>query len=411
MRQKVVWFILGVLVGSLFVVSAHPTGSEASGSNIQHTTLGIQKINNKVPVYYIGETFPEYFKNTLQISQLSKSADIPHILVVNSTCAKNNSYLKELVKKEILSGTPVIVVGDPKIISETFKGQFFAKLVTVSGLNGKNEKKTVYGYITYPSRGTLVSKEFISIDTETNALKEAYAWAVRNIAPNAGNFKLTTDALSSGAYWSYRSQLDFTSGDAWKPYGKLNVRTIYYKLINDGSSQYDWYDIHVRQQSVPGKELWNSDWRTSDMYTWIDANYHDQDGFLCDYEPTTTVGTSTVGVAIGVVAGVKDAQVSVSQSWSYTTPDVRVYDEGDYSQELAKWWHDIAEDKAVGKQTYQIEPGATLRFRETPGVVHVWEEGYGVAYARPPSLWERLSGQWVWHYSGSKWVEFSISMG
>ncbi len=406
MRQKVVWLTLGVLIGSLFVVSAYPT----NGSS-RHTVPVFQRINNAVPVYFIGNNIPRYFTETAQANP-SLELKTPHILVVESSCVKDNPRLEELVRREILSGIPVIVIGDPGVINGAFKGQFFAELVAGRGPDGKPVGgATVYGYVTYPSNGVLVSKEFISIDDKTKAIKGAYNWALSNLQPNAGALRLGVAPLSSGAYWSYKGQLDFTSGDNWEPYGRLNVRTLYYGLIDDGSSQYDWYDVHVRQQSVPGKELWNSGWRTADMYTWIDADYYNPNGFLSDYEPTTTSGTTTVDVAIGIPAGERGAEGSAPQSWSYTLPNVRVYDESDYSQELAKWRHDIAEDKAVGAHTYQIEPGATLRFRERGYGAKVWREHYGVVYAKPPSWWGRLSGNWGWHCSGEYWVEFRVSMG
>ena len=403
MRGKVIWFVLGILVGGLFVVSAYPTNS-----SVHYSVPGLQKINNTVPVYYIGENIPEYFVKTMRVNP-NQDIRAPHVLVVDSFYVKNNRQLRELVKKDILSGIPVIVIGNPEVIKGTFKGQFFAELVAGRGPEGKPIKKaTVYGYVTYPSNGILVSREFVSIDRVPEAIKEAYNWAVKNLKPNAGTFKLGVKPLSSGAYWSYKSQLDFTTGDDWKPYGRLNVRTIYYQPTSDGPSQYDWYDVHVKQQSVPGKELGWSDWRTAKMHTWIDADYYNPDGFLSAYEPTTTSGTTTVGVSIGISVGEEGAQVSASQSWSYTIPDVQVYDESDYSQELAKWIHSIAPDKAVGMDAYQIEPGATLRFPQWEDGAKVWREHYGAVYAKPPSWWEP---GWYWHYTDEYWVEFRISMG
>ena len=248
MRQKVIWFVIGVLVGSLFVISAYPTNGNIKSTNLRG------KINNTVPVYYIGSNIPKYFVKTMRAT-INQDIRVPHILVVESSYVENNPGLKQLVKTEILSGTPVIVIGNPSIINGTFKGQFFAELVAGQGPNGRINHATVYGYVVHPSNRILQSKEFVSIDSVSNALREAYEWAVKNIKPNAGTFKLGVEPLSSGAYWSYQSQLDFTTGVSWKPYGRLKVRTIYYKLMNDGSPQYDWYEVHVRQQSVPGKEL------------------------------------------------------------------------------------------------------------------------------------------------------------
>lgn len=393
MGQKVVWFVLWVLVGSLFVVSAHPTNGSANS-----ISLG-GKINNTVPVYYIGSNIPGYFVKTMRVNP-NQDIRAPHILVVESSYVKNNPRLKNFVKKEILSEIPVIVIGNPEILEKTFKGQFFARVIA-----GEGEKKlgeaTVYGYIVYISGGMFMSREFASFGSPNKVLKDAYKWALSNLKSNAGTLEIKP--TSSGAYWAYQHQLDVSSENLWEPYGRLNVRTLYYKLMNDKSTAYDWYDVHVRQQSVPGKELWrDSDWRTADMYTWINANYYNPNGFLSDYAPTTTSGTTTVGVSVGVSAGDDGAQVSASQSWSYTIPDVVVHDESDYSQELAKWWHDVAEDKAVGRDTYQIEPGATLRFPQNS--LHRWKEHYGVKYGKPK--WWGL----IWDYTDELWIEVYVKM-
>ncbi len=393
MQQKVVLLILGVLVGSLFFASAYPTGN-----NVQHSVPVVQKINNTVPVYYMGSNVSKYFKEAIPMNP-SLSIKAPHILVVESSHVKNNPQVRETVRKELLSGIPVIVIGNPEVLEKAFRGQFFARIVA-----GEGEKKigeaTVYGYVVYTSNGIFMSREFASFGSPSTALRDAYKWALSNLRSDAGALKI--EPMSSGAYWVYHHQLDVSSENLWEPYGRLNLRTIYYKLLNDKSTEYDWYNAHIRQQSVPGKELWDSNWRTADMYTRIKANYYNSNGFLSDYAPTTTLGTTTVGVSIGVSAGEDGAQVSVSQSWSYTIPDVRVYDESDYSQELAKWRHDIAEDKAVGSNTYQIEPGATLRFPQNS--LHRWKEHYGVKYGKPK--WWGLR----WDYTDELWIEVYVKM-
>jgi hypothetical protein len=122
-----------------------------------------------------------------------------------------------------------------------------------------------------------------------------------------------------------------------KPYGRLNLRTVYYQLPDEGSSKYDWYDVHVRQQSVPGKELGWSEWRVSDIYTWIDADYYNPEGFLSDYGPSTSYGPIN--------------RVSITfHSWSYQIPKTCTCDESDFSLELAKWHYDVNERDA-GLQT------------------------------------------------------------
>jgi len=92
------------------------------------------------------------------------------------------------------------------------------------------------------------------------------------------------------------------------------------------------------------------------------------------------------------------AQVSASRSWSYTISDVVVHDQSDYSQELERWWHDVNEGKAVGSNTYQIEPGATVRVPNGNSVD--WQEHYGIKYGKFNGLW--------WTYTTEGLVEFRI---
>ena len=389
MGQKLRWTMFGVLIVSLFVASAYlPQG------NREHAGLTFQKINNTVAVYYIGGRMPEYFLNATRVTEFRK-IKTPHILVVEGQYVGNNMQVGNFIRGEVFSGVPVIAIDSPELFNGVFEGQFYPRVVDGQGPDGtplRKEKEHVYGYVTYPlPDGRLVTKVFISIDPGPGAIKDAYEWALANLRPEAGS--LEVQPLSSGAYWGYVGQLDITTGDSWKPYGRLNIRTTYYKIIDDGSTAYDWYTVHVRQQSVPGEELWGSGWRTADMYTWMDADYYNSNGFLPDYAPTTTSGTASVGVSV----------LMRENAWSYSLPDVLVYDQSDYSLELARWWHDIPEDKQAGSKAYQIEPGATLRFPAQES--KVWREHYGVRFGKPK--WWGLR----WCYTREGWVEVQISMG
>lgn len=67
MRQKMVWFLLGVLVGSLFVASAYPTNE-----SVQYSIPAIQKItesNYTAYLLYSENSFPldsDVLKSTVQ---------------------------------------------------------------------------------------------------------------------------------------------------------------------------------------------------------------------------------------------------------------------------------------------------------------------------------------------------------
>jgi len=63
MGQKVVWFVLGILLVSLFFVSAY-----SAGENIHPGAPAVQRIDNTVPVYCIGGEVSKYFKETAQVN-------------------------------------------------------------------------------------------------------------------------------------------------------------------------------------------------------------------------------------------------------------------------------------------------------------------------------------------------------
>ena len=190
MRQKVVWSILGILLGSLFVVFAYQ-----SGGNIHSSAPAVQRIDNTVPVYCIGGKVSKYFKETTQVNS-SLNIRTPHILVVESSFMKDSPWAKEFVKRELLSGIPIIVLGKPDVLKDAFKGQFFAEVVAGKG-NTKSGEATVYGYVVYPSNGILKSKEFASFGSSQKALREAYKWALSNLRLDAGTLKI--ESMSSGA--------------------------------------------------------------------------------------------------------------------------------------------------------------------------------------------------------------------
>lgn len=152
------------------------------------------------------------------------------------------------------------------------------------------------------------------------------------------------------------------------PYGKLNIWDIV-GILNDYNNSYKWRYYNFKSQIVPGKNACNdSNWRNSDVKQTLDADFYSTQGFLSDYKPTTTIGTSTITVGLSVsVQGDRDGispGVSLYVEWSYSTPDVIVLDQSDFSQMKAAWWHDIDETKFVGSYTYLSEPGAIFRFPE-----------------------------------------------
>lgn len=354
----------------------------------------------KIPVYYVGneeivEHVKKLAKSTTKVKVFKK---IPgrHMLIVDGSCDVESKFLKD----EIRSGVPVVTLGNTKAGKNLFKKQFSPSVAVGKTPDGKYMEETAFGYIAHQKANTLFERAFLTCEENAKeAAKYAYMWAAE-AESILSTLRLEPDEGASAdcPYWCEVAQLDWTSGDAWKPYGRLNVATKYLKLYNDSSGDYDWYCIQCKHQSVPGISLGWGGWCTADLYTWIDADYYKKDYFLSEYQPTTTSGTSTVGVNVGVTAGSKGSSVSKSRSWSYSIPDVNVVDNSDFSLRLAKWCHDVNEAKSVGQNTYLAEPGACIRISN--GGSREWREHYGVRYGHLVLFW--------WQLTGEGWVEFHI---
>jgi hypothetical protein len=174
MKRKIALFVLGVLVGGMFLV-LYPNGSSP-----QNNVSSFQKINNGIPVYYIGNETPKYFARATKLTGFKK-INGSHILVVEGLKVKDTPQFRKLIRAEVLSGTPVIVTDNPELIRGIFKGQFNARITGGQNPDGTSPKERVYGYIAYRlPDGTLASKVFISIDSSPEAMKDAYYWVARN---------------------------------------------------------------------------------------------------------------------------------------------------------------------------------------------------------------------------------------
>jgi hypothetical protein len=361
---------------------------------------------SELPVYYLG-SFGD--ASELQAKSIAVEVVEPeaitskhHILIVDGSYFVDQEFLKD----QVLLGNPVIAVGETRVMKGLFEEQFDAGELRGMTPAGVEMRETAFAYI----HSLDMSWSFYTSEEDlAQAAALAHSWARQIMAEQKHMPAVTTAKDTTSPYFSSVHQRDWTSGDTWNPYGRMNVRTIFSKLYNDGSSSYDWFDIRFKHQTLPGSAIWSSGWRNADLYTWVDADYVNSSYFLSDYAPTTTQGASSVGVSVGVTAGADGASVNASISWSYTITDVPVYDQSDFSQELAKWWHNIDESKGVGSNTYMAEPGACVRVPSghTPyNYSYRMKEHYGAKYAK-----EECSGAWFWrtcswNLSTEGWVEY-----
>ncbi|WP_167769544.1 hypothetical protein, partial [Thermococcus sp. GR7] len=129
------------LIGSLFLVAAYPQGSSP-----KKYTPPFQKIDNSIPVYYIGNETPKYFVRAVRVTEFKK-INKPHILVIEGLKVKDTPQFRRFLKEEVLSDTPVIVNGNTDLIKGIFKGQLNARIVGGRNPDGTTPKEQVYGYI------------------------------------------------------------------------------------------------------------------------------------------------------------------------------------------------------------------------------------------------------------------------
>lgn len=125
----------------------------------------------------------------------------------------------------------------------------------------------------------------------------------------------------------------------------MNVNTDYFAL-NEDNHQYNYFYTHYCIQSVP-----------DDGCSTADLNVYTKLGEECrilDYAPTTSSGTSTAGVDLGVSS---DGVISANISWSYSVSDVEVIDRSNFGTNEFRINHDLNEDSNVGSNTFMAEPG------------------------------------------------------
>ncbi|WP_297465447.1 hypothetical protein [Thermococcus sp.] len=207
MRQKVVWFVLGVLVGSLFVVSAYPAGND-----VQYAAPAVQKIPGEdytTLLIYTPNGLP------LNVENVQKAAQ--EFVLKSAPNAKWHAYaLPELPKDAVLTGYGIKVTGDGRVdvlILAAGKG------TPVQGTKIKNEMEE-WGKKRPEFQEDIPLGEKIGVPEE---------WSVKTV--NNGNVKIYTG--ESSPYWHNFGRLELRYDDP--PYGKLYARFYIWGLWNDGN--------------------------------------------------------------------------------------------------------------------------------------------------------------------------------
>jgi len=218
MHQKVVWFVLGVLIGSLFLVSAYPTLNDK-----QYTAPTVETFNE---TDYTAHFF--YTKNGLPIDRETLTRRIKLLIEKDAPNAKFHAYaVPNLPNDVVLLGYGIKVMKNG--CTETYiiaakKGSTPNEDVRAKLLGWAKKKPNFAGKI---SMGTYGPPE---------------GWEVK-LSSNTGKEKAPTEVVSP--YW-----YDIGPGEiqlTYPPYGDIYMRFHLYIMFHDGDPQWDYFLL------APGK--------------------------------------------------------------------------------------------------------------------------------------------------------------
>ncbi|WP_297475158.1 hypothetical protein [Thermococcus sp.] len=210
MRQKVVWFILGVLVGSLFVASAYPTNG-----SVRYGTPAIQRIP--------GENYTAYLlypKNGLPLSPQFLKQTIPKLVEKSAPNAKWHVYAApELPKGSVITGYGIKVTRDGRVDI----------LITATNMNNLILPDRIRGELLEWSKKAPKFKPDVIPKEKIGVPK---GWEVKTVDSN-GNVKVYSG--ESSPYWHNFGRQELRYDDP--PYGKLYAEFYMWGLWNDNNPQ------------------------------------------------------------------------------------------------------------------------------------------------------------------------------
>lgn len=277
-----------------------------------------------------------------------------------------------LVIGKVLQGVPTVVArGNPSLLGDSIPGLFRWR---APGLPLIVEGTKITSTLAEGTRQAATLQVLAGFEY---AIAESFNWAEQqlsqasallSVAPVArlnsrpSRLLYTTDTtIQTGAEpsWKLIHRHITSTGDLFAPVGRVSSTFTVYRLENDGSETFKWFNFFFNQTIQPGFQIYNSEFRTTLEDDRVRVN---QDtNLVVDHGPTgrTVEGGKTVTYTIGVVTGVLGAAVNASQTQSYFLKQATITD---LKQDFEVGWiHDTDARTDSGKITYQIIPGWTVR--------------------------------------------------
>jgi hypothetical protein len=367
MRQKVVWFILGVLVGSLFVVSAYPTTTELadadSETQISSSIVGIQNVISTL------EQGQFVIVDTPALKTLTKRGVIPYAPIFT-----NNT----LYAIKLLPGKRFFIYAQPNV---------------------KNEKE-------FLSRA---KEEFKKIDfwKETFTVELAnVSWEARAGEKTLGYHTASVDSTTN-AY--IESTIIWDSDDTWKPHGRLRLYWEVYKLADiDPNNDYRVVDMVTRVWA--GRYLYPEGsgigvWQTDNVKIGVNTKPDDNDIFtLGHFGPSHNEDffDSTEPTPVSYTLGTGGASITITQKLELVK--IKIDTVGDWVRWTYSFNRDLNKEDSYANSWGELEPGYEFmtKIPSSPTEAHQ-KLSVSVKWVYNRLYWidDHFTGSitidWIWH--------------
>lgn len=292
-------------------------------------------------------------------SKLDKSQS--KVLLLDERAPVDEKFLREVLD----TGNFLIVVGNTHRVKAVTEPDGPVNMV-VKDDQGVVHGETGYGYYVSPDSGVIYM--FYTSELDPNkAMMVAHAWALDTLKEEKEK-----PSLRLHPAWAEKLQRTYTTVDRFEPYGRLNVRTTYYQLTDDGSSTNDWWTLEYQTEAIPGVHLYDQFFPAYKTY-WVRSILDADDTYnnweLQDYEPAATDPSCSGNLGISVVGG------GTPISWSYDCKSSGVYNYSDYSLERMDIYHQWDTNFCSAcRYPITVKPGAVIRVPQ--GTWSVWNHVY-----------------------------------
>lgn len=280
-----------------------------------------------------------------------------------------------LATGKVLEGVPTVVVrGNPAIIGDSVSGltrlkapdlPLLAEGLRITGTlaDGTRQGETLQvasGFDYAVEREFTWAEQQIS-QPSTTTITAAPSKEVKSSKP-ASPSETSITQTTTDPEWEFIIKVTFSTGDNFAPHGRVTTTFTLYRLKNDGTDEFKWFNMFMELVIEPGISIYDSRFRTSDETdrVRVDPNTN----LLVDHGPElfTTEGPDVVTYDIGVTNTIDSATVTATQTVSYPLKHTTVTDN---SQDAAvSWTHDVDSRTDAGRLTFTIIPGWTVRVQE-----------------------------------------------